>query len=540
MKLGNIFLLTLLLSAYTVSAEIPAGYYDACVGKKQSALKSQLYAIIKNHDKISYGSSGTWGAFRDTDVRSDGTVWDIYTDDVVDMPSSGSASGMNIEHTFPKSWWGGSKNEAYCDIMHLMPVNGSVNSRRSNHPYGEVASVSWSNSRSKVGSPKSGQGGGSSTVFEPDDEYKGDLARTYFYMVTCYQNLSWQGNGLLTAANGTYPTLQPWAIEMLLDWHRNDPVSQKEIDRNEAVYYHQGNRNPFIDYPDMVEYIWGTMQNVEWTEEGGVLPPPSQDPELTSPLPNDFFSFGEVAYGESAQIEIPVLGTNFKHSALATLKGDDAQIFSLIFANTEMNALTLTANQINSTTGHVLKVRYTPTSITAKDLAHSAVIELTSTDLAEPITVNIQGSCYEKQSVQPVVALEASDITDDSYVANWMPSAQDIDYYTVYRNVWDEKGEEIVITEEYEADASETSLKMSGRMTDCRETYTVTATMNGVESEHSNVITVDAVNSIIGVDANDSEAQYFSADGIRLMSRPTVSGVYVVRKGGKTSKITIR
>ena len=540
MKLGNIFLLTLLLSAFTVSAEIPAGYYDACVGKKQSALKSQLYAIIKNHDKISYGKSGTWNAFRDTDVRSDGTIWDIYTDDVVDMPSSGSASDMNIEHTFPKSWWGGSKNDAYCDIMHLMPVNASVNSTRSNHPYAEVASVSWSNSRSKVGTPKSGQGGGASKVFEPDDEYKGDLARTYFYMVTCYQNLTWQGNGLLTAANGTYPTLQSWAIDMLLDWHRNDPVSQKEIDRNEAVYYHQGNRNPFIDYPDMVEYIWGTMQNVEWTEEGGVLPPPSQDPVLTSPLPNDFFSFGEVAYGESTQIEIPVLGTNFKHSALATLKGDDAQMFSLIFANTEMNALTLTANQINSTTGHVLKVRYTPTSITAEDLAHSAVIELMSTDLAEPITVYIQGSCYEKQSVQPIVALEASDITDDSYVANWMPSAQDIDYYTVYRNVWDEKGEEIVITEEYEADASETSLKMSGRMADCRETYTVTATMNGVESEHSNMITVDAINSIIGVDANDSEAQYFSADGIRLMSRPTVSGVYVVRKGGKTSKITIR
>lgn len=540
MRIGNIFLLTLLMSVFTTSAEIPAGYYDACVGKKQSALKSQLYAIIKNHDRISYGSSGTWGAFRDTDVRSDGTVWDIYTDDAVDMPSSGSASGMNIEHTFPKSWWGGSKNDAYCDIMHLMPVNSTVNSRRSNHPYGEVASETWSNSRSKVGTPKSGQGGGVSTVFEPDDEYKGDLARTYFYMVTCYQNLTWQGNGLLTAANGTYPTLQSWAIDMLLDWHRNDPVSQKEIDRNEAVYYHQGNRNPFIDYPDMVEYIWGTMQSVEWTEEGGVLPPPSQDPVLTSPLPNDFYSFGEVAYGESVQIEIPVLGSNFKHSALATLTGDDAQMFSLIFANTEMNALTLTANQINSTTGHVLKVRYTPTSITAEDLAHSAVIELTSTDLAEPITVYIQGSCYEKQSVQPVVALEATDITDDSYVANWMPSAQDIDYYTVYRNVWDEKGEDIVITEDYEVDASETSLKMFGRMADCMETYTVTATKNGEESEHSKVIMVEATNSIVGVDADDSEAQYFSPDGIRLISKPTVSGVYVVRKGGKTSKITVR
>lgn len=535
------YILTLLtLVSISTWAEIPVGYYDACIGKKQSALKSQLYTIIKNHDRISYGSSGTWGAFRYSDVRSDGTVWDIYTDDRVDMPSSGAASGMNIEHTFPKSWWGGTKNDAYCDIMHLMPVNSNVNSRRGNNPYAEVATEKWSNSRSKTGSPKSGQGGGASTVFEPDDEYKGDLARTYFYMVTCYQNLTWQGDGLKTAENGTYPTLQDWAIDMLLNWHRNDPVSQKEIDRNEVVYDQQGNRNPFIDYPDMVEYIWGTMQSAEWTGEGGVLPPPSEDPVLTSPLSEDFYNMGDVAYGEYAQIDIPVLGSNFTHTITATLQGDDANMFSLIFANTPMAALTLTAAQINSVTGHVLKVRYTPTSITPDNACHSATILLTSTDLVEPITVYLQGTCFEKQDVvTAIVALDASDVTDDSYVANWMASIQEVDYYTLYRNVWDETGNEVVITEEYEVNPTETSLLLTGRMSDCKETYTVTATMNGVESEHSNMITVAAGSSVkmIGV---DTESEYFTPAGIRLLSRPSMPGVYLVRSGEKVSKVTVR
>lgn len=540
MNLKNLILAVSAIVCFQTMAEVPAGYYDACIGKKQSALKSQLYTIIKNHTKISYGSSGTWGAFRDTDVRSDGTVWDIYTDDYVDMPNSGAASGMNIEHTFPKSWWGGSKNDAYCDIMHLMPVNSTVNSRRSNHPYAEVSSESWSNSRSKVGSPKNGQGGGASTVFEPDDEYKGDLARTYFYMVTCYQNLSWQGNGLLTAANGTYPTLQDWAIDMLLDWHRNDPVSKKELDRNEAVYEHQGNRNPFIDYPDMVEYIWGTMQSVEWTGEGGVLPPPSEDPILTSPLPDDVYDLGKVAFGEYAQIEIPVLGSNFTHTATATIKGENIDMFSLIFANTEMSALTLTAKQINSVTGHVLKVRYTPTSVTPENTCHSASIELISADLTEPITIYLQGSCYETEIINPIVAIDATDITADSYTANWLASTQDIEYYTVYRNVWDENGQEIVITEEYEVDASETSLLMTGRMEDCKESYTVTATKNGIESEHSNTINVEAYLSVEFIGSDLSNAEYFTPSGVSLQSKPTTPGIYLMRQGSRTSKITIR
>lgn len=535
----NILLALVIFGSNTLFAAIPSGYYDACIGKKQSALKSQLYTIIKNHERISYGSSGTWGAFRTTD-NLNGYVWDIYTDDKVAMPSSGSASGMNIEHTFPKSWWGGSKNDAYCDIMHLMPVNSTVNSRRSNHPYAEVASASWSNSRSKVGSPVSGQGGGASTVFEPDDEYKGDLARTYFYMVTCYQNLTWQGEGLKTAENGAYPTLQPWAIEMLLEWHREDQVSQKEIDRNEAVYEVQGNRNPFIDHPNMVEYIWGTMQDVAWSENGTVTPPENKDPVMTSPIHNDVYYVGDVTYGEYAQIEIPVLGSNFTHTATASIEGENADMFKLVFANTEMSALTLTAKQINSETGHVLKLRYKPTSVTADNSCHTATLEIVSTDMSEPIIVYLQGECHDLIDVTPVVALEATEVTDDSYVANWMASAQEVDYYTLYRNIYDEQGDELVITEEYEVEPTVTSLLFTDRMSDCKETYTVTATINGVESVHSNMIIVEASTGIDALYSEDAPMAYFTLSGMKLNSPPTEPGVYIKRQGGKVSTYFIR
>ncbi|MBP3298959.1 MAG: endonuclease, partial [Muribaculaceae bacterium] len=277
MKYRSVFLtLATALAALSAGAAIPAGYYDACKGKSKGALKSQLYTIVKNHNAISYGDA-TWRAFKSTDVRDGKYWWDIYTDANVNI--SGNSS-MNIEHSFPKSWWGGGKNDAYRDIVHLMPVNANANNLRNNYPFAEVETEKSykqqvPSPRFRYGYPKSGQGGNATYVFEPDDEYKGDLARTYFYMVTCYQNLTWSGNGTYTAAQNTYPTLQPWAQEMLLRWHREDPVSQKELDRNEGVYREQGNRNPFIDHPEMVEHIWGDRQNQGWAT---VDPDPDPDP----------------------------------------------------------------------------------------------------------------------------------------------------------------------------------------------------------------------------------------------------------------------
>jgi hypothetical protein len=146
------------------------------------------------------------------------------------------------------------------DAFHIYPTDGKVNGIRSNHPHGETnASPIGGKALGKIGS--SSVSGYSGTVYEPDDEYKGDIARTYFYFVTCYEDRlsGFDRNDVLTG--DTYPSLTSWFFNLMLAWHRNDPVSQKEIDRNEAVYKHQNNRNPFIDYPELAEHIWGNKKS---------------------------------------------------------------------------------------------------------------------------------------------------------------------------------------------------------------------------------------------------------------------------------------
>ena len=168
----------------------------------------------------------------------------------------------NREHSFPKSWFGGKVEPMNSDGHHLYATDGYVNAKRSNWPFGEVGSATYTSSNgSKVGSAASSLGY-SGTVFEPIDEFKGDLARAYFYMATRYENeiANWEGNSDNSNAvlNGTNTTVfEPWVLAMLKRWHANDPVDQKEIDRNNAVYNFQGNRNPYVDHPEFVNMVWG-------------------------------------------------------------------------------------------------------------------------------------------------------------------------------------------------------------------------------------------------------------------------------------------
>lgn len=145
----------------------------------------------------------------------------------------------------------------YTDLFHLYPTDGWVNNKRGNLPFGKVENATWTSlNGSKVGSCATP--GYSGQVFEPIDAYKGDLARSYFYMAVCYMDKN-MGYDQSMFEGGS---LKPWALQMLLSWHALDPVSQKEIDRNNAVYAIQLNRNPFIDYPELVNMIFGsdTMQ----------------------------------------------------------------------------------------------------------------------------------------------------------------------------------------------------------------------------------------------------------------------------------------
>ena len=267
--LSSIFLLLL-----AVCATAQKEYYTSVDGVKGGAtLKTALYELIKDHKVISYGSgeSSTWGAFYTTDAAVENgqrRVLDMYSNEKRYFGSKGEAvGGMNIEHSVAKSWWGGNKNNAYCDIHHLNPSDQNANSRKSNYPLGELTSVSWDNGVTFVG--KANIDGSNMNAYEPCDEYKGDFARVFMYMFTCYQNLTWEYTWM-NYEKSTYPTLKPWAVELLLKWHKQDPVSEKEVNRNNAVYAVQGNRNPFVDYPQLADYVWGDSINYVFHLNGDV------------------------------------------------------------------------------------------------------------------------------------------------------------------------------------------------------------------------------------------------------------------------------
>lgn len=245
--------------------------YPELDGKKGSEILNILYSKINSHTVLSYSDVRADKA--KVDFRSDGTVWDMYSDCVF-YSSSYCSSGeysdcecYNREHSVPKSFWGGSTEEPmYTDLHQILPTDYAANSSRSAWPYGEVdgGSVTWSNNLSKLGYSSSY----GTTVFEPADDYKGDIARIYFYMLTCYKDKDFTQGGQgyrVFNYSGSTSTFTSTAKAMFLKWHRNDPVSQKEIDRNNAVAKKQGNRNPFVDAPELAEYIWGNKTSTAYS-----------------------------------------------------------------------------------------------------------------------------------------------------------------------------------------------------------------------------------------------------------------------------------
>lgn len=281
------YTLLALLACTALFAQPPANYYNPANGLTGTQLQSALHQIIDNHSAQSYNS--LHDHFESTDRKSNGTVWDMYSDIPGGNPPyvfhftsgdqcgnySGEGDCYNREHSFPKSWFD-DKMPMYSDLFHLYPTDGYVNGRRSNYPFGEVGSATWaSENGSLLGN--SSYPGYSGVVFEPIDAFKGDFARTYFYMATRYYT---EDNGWPGSAQVTGSQLKPWALAMMKAWHNADPVSQKEIDRNNAVYQIQNNRNPFIDHPEYVAYIWGGsvgLENNEVNTNIKVFPVPATD-----------------------------------------------------------------------------------------------------------------------------------------------------------------------------------------------------------------------------------------------------------------------
>ena len=258
--------LVLTLALGVVWAQGPNGsanYYQGADGLKGKALKTKLSSIISSGvTVISY--KGLYDAYKKTDTRSDGYVRDWYSNITnyrhgIDNKGNYSKEGdmYNREHSVPQSWFGDGNIKS--DIVHVLPTDGYVNNRRGNLPLGEVNNATYqsANGYSKLGSCRTS--GYSGPVFEPNDEIKGDMARIYFYMITRYEGScgSW-GNSVFTPQ---YPGLTQWTLDMMMRWSKDDPVDDREVERNNAVYETQHNRNPFVDYPGLEEYTWGTKMN---------------------------------------------------------------------------------------------------------------------------------------------------------------------------------------------------------------------------------------------------------------------------------------
>lgn len=253
-------------------------YYQNADGKTGEALRTAMFNII-NSGKNDISYDGLLEAYHTTDKRADGYLRDWYSNttnyviggDKENASYKKEGDGYNREHTVPQSWFD-KKAPMVSDLVHVVPTDGYVNNRRSNYPFGEVNNITYQSNGGycKLGSCKTA--GYSGTVFEPNDEIKGDIARIYFYMATCYKDKIGNWSGGIFTSDG----LIGWTYDMLIRWSQADPVDEVEIARNNAVQttavtkkngqkVKQGNRNPFVDYPGLEDYIWGDKKDVAFS-----------------------------------------------------------------------------------------------------------------------------------------------------------------------------------------------------------------------------------------------------------------------------------
>ncbi len=402
-----------------ILAQPATGYYNSADNKKGTSLLQALSDIIDNHTVISYDNLEDY--YPDIDARIDdpNRVWDIYSTCEFSFNDANCSQKQvcdcwNKEHTVPQSWFSGTSGMK-SDLFHVLPTDARVNNFRGNLPYGEVSDHS-----SPVCDDSRALGWRSGSVFEPIDEFKGDIARIYFYVATRYDEncTNWSGGMFGSGNNGFKSSV----AAMLLKWHRNDPVSEKELLRNNAVAKVQKNRNPFVDFPCLAEYIWGEYngQSVDFsklisaysdeyassTDKSGCECASNTSITIT-PSGTVYFE----TYDATATLEDDILikGTDLASGVTLTLSGSNK--FSL-------DKTLLTANEVNA--GANVQVTYLPTELgrdTAKLIVASGSISTTT---------YLVGECLFE-------ALEATDLTQNSFVANWTNAGTEsysLDVYT--------------------------------------------------------------------------------------------------------------
>ena len=430
-----IAILILSLPAWSVTT----AYYSTLDNKSGATLVSALTTLTHGkYSGVMYGSSDctdcVWGAYETTDVYPSsspyaGKIWEIYAgctnftrsnqgsscSVVCGTKSDGNGCGYNREHSLPKSWFGISSsdinNTSYrgpgVDIHPIYPTDVNVNTKRSNNPYGVVGSPTYTSPNGCKKGNCTWPSGYTGTAFEPADEYKGDLARSYLYMIVtwnAYNTSTYSftqdadGNGAVTfndniTAAGHFG-LTDFGLELLLTWHRNDPVSQKEIDRNNAVEAVQGNRNPFIDYPCLVEYIWGehagetfTRSSVLGSFESGFTVGTSDgcysgtDPVITSP--KGMIDAGTTKVSTPITTQVTLTGLNLTTGNLSlNITGTNAPYFSVSPAS---------VSRANALAGTTLTITYTPAAVGN----HTATLSISGCGLSSAHTVTLTGTCVQ-------------------------------------------------------------------------------------------------------------------------------------------------
>ena len=260
------FLFFLAICACTNAySQTPSGYYSSAENKSDQSLRLALHNIIDDHTEYSYTSSSidTWDILKesDADPNNANNVLLIYTRESVNGSQEyASSAGWNREHVWAKSRGDfGTAIGAGTDVHNLRASNITVNTTRLNYSFDDCTSNSCEDIYENYYSS-------SALVFEPRDIDKGDVARIIFYMDVRYDGDNDELDLEMTEDVLSISSKLPrhGVRSTLLEWHAKDPVDDFERNRNNVIYGYQGNRNPFIDHPELVDYLWGNKQDQLW------------------------------------------------------------------------------------------------------------------------------------------------------------------------------------------------------------------------------------------------------------------------------------
>lgn len=406
-----IFLLILHSSLFSLHfATAQEQYYRKAEGLRGTELKEALHNLIQPAFVLDYGGGvgKTWSGFWQTDQMENMQVRDRYSNTVRYFnPDMSAVSNMNIEHIWANSWWGHVKNNAYQDLFNLYPADATANGRKSNNPIGIVdGTIAYSNGVTKVGKSTSYRADSLITVWEPADQWKGDFARTYFYMATCYSHMTslWTTTeGLLTVDPNSPLLMRPWVYNLMLEWAEADPLDEIEQERCDAICEIQGNRNPFVDYPELCYYIWGDKADEQFycTEEHGA--------EIFVPAASEEIDFGLHPLSRPFSAKVQVRGRGLNEGAQLAV---DDEHFAL-------SQLVLSSDEINQGTG--ITVSVSPT----EEGNYTAMLTLEGSGYVQqsPLTVSF---------VDGIPAYPATDIvcavSSRRFNANWMNYEPDATY----------------------------------------------------------------------------------------------------------------